>query len=77
MFPLDYVVPSGPVLLANDNTVTEHSGPSVFSKGWHRDEGHSARKHTAYCWERNWVVLSVLSNLPFATWPWALPVFAL
>src|SRR5688572_4536994 len=29
-FLLDYVLPPGPVLLAGDDTVTEHPGPKVF-----------------------------------------------
>jgi hypothetical protein len=36
-FLLDHVVPSGPVLLAGDDTVTEHPGPQGFGKGRHRD----------------------------------------
>jgi DDE superfamily endonuclease len=36
-FLLDHVVPPGPVLLAGDDTVTEHPGPKVFGKGRHRD----------------------------------------
>jgi hypothetical protein len=37
MYLLDHVVPPGPVLLAGDDTVTEHPGPKVFGKGRHRD----------------------------------------
>ena len=36
-FLLNHVVPPGPVLLAGDDTVTEHPGPKVFGKGRHRD----------------------------------------
>ena len=36
-FLLDHVVPPGSVLLAGDDTVTEHPGPHVFGKGRHRD----------------------------------------
>jgi DDE superfamily endonuclease len=32
-FLLDHVIPPGPVLLAGDDTVTEHPGPQVFGKG--------------------------------------------
>ena len=35
-FLLNYVVPSGPVLLAGDDTVAERPGPHVFGKGRHR-----------------------------------------
>jgi hypothetical protein len=73
-FLLDYVVPSGPVLLAGDDTVTEHPGPKVFGKGRHRDGVRSSHSYTAYRWGHKWVVVSVLVKLPFAIRPWALPV---
>ena len=73
-FLLDHVVPSGPVLLAGDDTVTEHPGPQVFGKGRHRDGVRSTHSYTAYRWGHKWVVLSVLVKLPFATRPWALPI---
>jgi DDE superfamily endonuclease len=71
---LDHVVPPGPVLLAGDDTVTEHPGPQVFGKGRHRDGVRSTHNYTAYRWGHQWVVLSVLVKLPFATRPWALPI---
>jgi hypothetical protein len=73
-FLLDHVIPPGPVLLAGDDTVTEHPGPHVFGKGRHRDGVRSTHSYTAYRWGHKWVVLSVLVKLPFATRPWALPV---
>jgi hypothetical protein len=71
---LDHVVPPGPVLLAGDDTVTEHPGPKVFGKGRHRDGVRSSHNYTAYRWGHKWVVVSVLIKLPFATRPWALPI---
>jgi hypothetical protein len=73
-FLLDHVVPPGPVLLAGDDTVTEHPGPHVFGKGRHRDGVRSSHSYTAYRWGHKWVVMSMLVKLPFATRPWALPV---
>ena len=73
-FLLDHVVPPGPVLLAGDDTVTEHPGPQVFGKGRHRDGVRSTHRSTAYRWGHKWVVVSVLMKLPFATRPWALPL---
>ena len=73
-FLLDYVVPPGPVLLAGDDTVTEHPGPKVFGKGRHRDGVRSSHSYTAYRWGHNWVVVSIVVKLPFAARPWALPV---
>jgi hypothetical protein len=71
---LDHVVQPGPVLLAGDDTVTEHPGPHMFGKGRHRDGVRSFHRDTAYRWGHTWVVLSMLVKLPFATRPWALPV---
>jgi DDE superfamily endonuclease len=73
-FLLGHVVPPGPVLLAGDDTVTEHPGPHVFGKGRHRDGVRSSHRYTAYRWGHTWVVRSMLVKLPFATRPWALPV---
>jgi hypothetical protein len=73
-FLLDYVVSPGPVLLAGDDTVTEHPGPQVFGKGRHRDGVRATHSYTAYRWGHKWVVVSMLIKLPFATRPWALPV---
>ena len=69
-----HVVPPGPMLLAGDDTVTEHPGPHVFGKGRHRDGVRSSHSYTAYRWGHKWVVLSLLVKLPFAARPWALPV---
>ena len=73
-FLLTYVVPTGPVLLAGDDTVAERPGPKVFGKGRHRDGVRSTHSYTAYRWGHKWVVLSVLVKFPFAIRPWALPV---
>jgi hypothetical protein len=73
-FLLTYVVPTGPVLLAGDDTVAERPGPKVFGKGRHRDGVRSSHSYTAYRWGHKWVVLSVLIKFPFAVRPWALPV---
>jgi hypothetical protein len=73
-FLLEHVIPPGPVLLAGDDTVTEHPGPRVFGKGRHRDGVRSTHSYTAYRWGHKWVVVSVLVKFPFTTRPWALPV---
>jgi hypothetical protein len=73
-FLLEHVVPPGPVLLAGDDTVTEHPGPKVYGKGRHRDGVRSSHSYTAYRWGHKWVVVSVLVKLPFARRPWALPI---
>lgn len=75
-FLLEHVISPGPVLLAGDDTVTEHPGPRVFGKGRHRDAVRSTHSYTVYRWGHKWVVLSVLVKFPFTTRPWALPVLA-
>ena len=66
--------PAGPVMLAGDDTVTEHPGPHVYGKGCHRDPVRSTHSFTTYRWGHKWVVLAVLVRFPFATRPWALPL---
>jgi DDE superfamily endonuclease len=73
-FLLTYVVPTGPVLLAGDDTVAERPGPHVFGKARHRDGVRSTHSYMAYRWGHKWVVLAVLVRFPFAVRPWALPV---
>jgi hypothetical protein len=72
---LTSVVPTGPVLLAGDETVAERPGSNGFGKGRHRDGVRSTHSSTAYRWGHTWVVVSVLVKFPFALRPWALPGF--
>jgi hypothetical protein len=71
---LDHLVPEGPVLLAGDDTVDEHTGDKVFGKGCHRDPVRSTHSYTAFRWGHKWVVLAVLVRFPFTRRLWALPV---
>jgi hypothetical protein len=74
-FLLDHVLPAGPVLLVGDDTVDGHPGPKVYGKARHRDAVRSSHSYTAWRYGHKWVVLAVLVTFPFATRPWALPVF--
>jgi hypothetical protein len=67
-------VPHGPILLAGDDTVTEHPGPHVYGKGRHRDPVRSTHAYTAFRWGHKWVLLTVLVSVPWATRRWALPL---
>jgi DDE superfamily endonuclease len=49
-FLLDHVVRPGPVLLAGDDTVTEHPVPHVFGKGQPCDGVRSSHRYPAYRW---------------------------
>ncbi len=65
--------PSGPILLAADDTVTEHPGPHVYGKGRHRDPVRSTHSYTAFRWGHKWVVLTLLVAVPWATRQLACP----
>lgn len=67
-------VPHGAILLAGDDTVTEHPGPHVYGKGRHRDPVRSTHSYTAFRWGHKWVVLALLIPMPWATRRWALPL---
>jgi hypothetical protein len=71
---LNRFVPRGPILLAGDDTVTEHPGPHVYGKGRHRDPVRSTHAYTAFRWGHKWVVLTLLVPVPWATRRWALPL---
>jgi hypothetical protein len=66
--------PRGPVVLAGDDTVTEHPGDAVYGKGCHRDPVRSTHSFTAFRWGHKWVVLALLAPVPLARRPWALPL---
>jgi DDE superfamily endonuclease len=59
---LDRFAPDGPIVLAGDDTVTEHRGAKVYGKGRHRDPVRSTRSFTTYRWGHKWVVLTVLDR---------------
>lgn len=63
-----------PVILAVDDTVTQHRGKHVWGKGCHRDAVRSSHSHTVWRWGHKWVVLSVSVPMPDTRMPWALPV---
>lgn len=71
---LDRFAPDGPILLAGDDTVTEHRGARVYGKGRHRDPVRSTRSFTAYRWGHKWVVLAVLDRPAAGRRRWALPL---
>jgi hypothetical protein len=71
---LRWLVPQGPVLLAGDDTVSEHPGDHVAGNGCHRDPVRSSHTFTTWRWGHKWVVLAILVPLPFSQRRWALPV---
>jgi hypothetical protein len=73
-FVLRHCWPGGVVLLAGDDTVTEHRGQRVYGKARHRDPVRSSHSYTAHRDGPKGVVLAILVRFPFAGRPWALPV---
>ena len=72
----DHFVGDGPILLAADDTVSEHPGDLVHGKSCHRDAVRSSHSFTAYRWGHKWLVLAVLVRLPLTSRCWALPLLA-
>ena len=66
--------PEGPILLAADDTVSEHPGDEVYGKSCHRDAVRSSHSFTAYRWGHKWLVLAVLVRFPLTSRYWALPL---
>lgn len=63
-----------PILVAVDDTTTQHRGKKVYGKGCHHDAVRSTHTHLVWRWGHRWVVLAILVKFPFAHRPWALPV---
>jgi hypothetical protein len=71
----DHLCGDGPILLAGDDTTSEHPGDKVYGKSCHRDAVRSSHTFTAYRWGLKWLVLAVLVRLPLTSRYWALPFF--
>ena len=63
-----------PILVAVDDTTTQHRGKYVYGKGCHHDAVRSAHKHVVFRWGHRWVVLAISVKFPFTARRWALPV---
>jgi hypothetical protein len=71
---VDLAPPGEPIVVAGDDTVTEHPGKQVWGKGRHRDAVRSSHTLTKWIWGHKWVVLAIVLPLPYISRPWALPV---
>lgn len=71
---IDLAPPGEPVVVAADDTVTEHPGKTVWGKGRHRDGVRSTRTLTKWLWGHKWVVLAVVVPVPGVSRSWALPM---
>jgi hypothetical protein len=65
---------TAPLRVVLDDTLAPHKGPHVFGLGCHLDAVTSTRRRKNFRFGHQWVVLSLVVDLPFAARPWALPV---
>jgi len=54
-----------PILLVGDDSLIKHSGRKIWGAGLYRDAVRSSKKYPAYAWGLNWVVLTIVIDLPF------------
>ena len=54
-----------PLWLAGDDTLAKHYGRKIYGAGSFRDAVRSSKKHIAYAWGLNWVVLVLIVRIPF------------
>ena len=65
------------IWIAGDDTLSKHSGRKIWGAGLYRDAVRSSKKHTAYAWGLNWVVLAMVVRVPlFKERFIALPILA-
>lgn len=70
--------PSPPAIwVAGDDTLSKHWGRKIWGAGLYRDAVRSSKKHTAYAWGLNWVVLAMIVRVPLVKERFiALPILA-
>jgi len=56
-----FAVDTNPIWLAGDDTLAKHRGPKIWGAGLYRDAVRSSRRHAAYAWGLNWVVLVMVA----------------
>lgn len=54
-----------PILLVGDDSLIKHYGRKIWGAGLYRDAVRSSKKYPAYAWGLNWVVLTMVVELPF------------
>ena len=53
-----------PILLVGDDSLIKHYGRKIWGAGLYRDAVRSSKKYPAYAWGLNWVVLTMVIELP-------------
>ena len=82
LFLVNVFVPSWaesdePIWIAGDDTLCKHYGRKIWGAGLYRDAVRSSKKHTAYAWGLNWVVLAMVVKVPLLKDRFiALPIYA-
>lgn len=65
------------IWIAGDDTLSKHWGRKIWGAGLYRDAVRSSKKHTAYAWGLNWVVLAMIVRVPLLKERFiALPILA-
>jgi hypothetical protein len=65
------------VWIAGDDTLAKHYGRKIYGAGSFRDAVRSSKKHIAYAWGHNWVVLVLIVAVPFLQGKLiAIPIYA-
>ena len=68
-----HFVPSGPLVLLNDETLERRQGRKIAYKSWFRDAVRSTAGHMAVSLGIRWCCLCLLAPVPWSSRPWALP----
>ena len=68
--------PQGPVVIGLDDTLERRRGKKIAAKGIYRDPVRSSHRFFVKASGLRWVVMSLLSEVPFAGRVWALPFFS-
>jgi hypothetical protein len=66
-------VPEGPIVLGVDDTIERRRGKRIQAKGIYRDPVRSSHSHFVKASGLRWVSLMLLTPIPWALHPWALP----
>jgi hypothetical protein len=66
-------VPEGPIVLGVDDTIERRRGKHIQAKGIYRDPVRSSHSHFVKASGLRWVSLMLLTPIPWAARPWALP----
>jgi len=66
-------VPQGPVVIGLDETIERRWGPKIKARGIYRDPVRSSHGHFVKASGLRWVVVMLLTPIPWAGRVWALP----